>query len=194
MLRWLAALLLAAGAGALRLPVVRAPGLAQRLAASFLAPAILSLCLAASPDAALAVSGGGKDFSGQNLEGSDFSGQKLAGKDFRGIMGANVNFRGANLGGTSFFKSDLAKADFSGADLTRASLEEAGLEGVNFENAVLQSAYLTRTVADAASIAGADFSEAVMPTSTQKALCARDDATGENPTTGVATRDSLMCP
>lgn len=73
-------------------------------------------------------------------------------------------------------------------------MEEAGLEGVNFDGAILQSAYLTRTIADAASIQGADFSEAVMPGSTLKALCARKDATGENPTTRVPTRDSLMCP
>jgi uncharacterized protein YjbI with pentapeptide repeats len=73
-------------------------------------------------------------------------------------------------------------------------LEEAGLDGVNLENAILQSAYLTRTIADAASIQGADFSEAVMPGPTLKLLCGREDATGENPTTGVSTRESLMCP
>jgi hypothetical protein len=48
----------------------RMPEAAQRIAASCLVPACLSLCLlASSPDAALAVSGGGKDFSGQELEG-----------------------------------------------------------------------------------------------------------------------------
>jgi len=61
-------------------------------------------------------------------------------------------------------------------------------------DANLQSAYLTKTIGDAASIKGADFSEAVMPTFTQKMLCGRADAIGENTKTGVATRDSLMCP
>ena len=178
---------LASQADALRLPQPLAH------AAACLAPACLSLCLLATPPA-IAVSGGGKDFSGQELEGRDFSGQKLTGKEFRGIMGANANFENAKLASTSFFKADLSKANFAGADLTGASLEEAGLDGANLENAVLQSAYLTRTIVDAASIKGADFSEAVMPGTTLKALCARADAAGENPTTGVDTRDSLMCP
>ena len=56
------------------------------------------------------------------------------------------------------------------------------------------SSYLTRTVIDAASIVGADFSEAIMPEKTSKALCARADAKGINPATKVDTRESLMCP
>ena len=56
----------------------------------------------------------------------------------------------------------------AGADLTSASLEEAGLDGALLSGAVLQSAYLTGSVADAKDITGADFSEAVMPTYTQK--------------------------
>ena len=68
------------------------------------------------------------------------------------------------------------------------------MEGVNFDQAVLQSAYLTKTIADAKSIVGADFSDAVMPTYTQKALCEREDAKGTNSITKVETRESLMCP
>ena len=76
--------------------------------------------------------------------------------------------------------------------MTGASLEEAGLDGVEFDNAVLVSSYLTRTIMDAKSIAGADFSDAVMPTKTQVALCGRDDATGKNPATQVETRASRL--
>merc|ERR1712087_571550 len=115
------------------------------------------------------------------------------GKEFRGIFGTKINFKGASLQAASFFKADMNDAIFDGADLTGASLENAGLEGASFENAVLASSYLTSTITDAKSIAGADFSEAVMPKDIQKALCKRADANGVNPTTQVDTRESLMC-
>merc|ERR1711974_544844 len=154
---------------------------------------LLAASLIIGPHACLAVSGGGKDFSGASLEDQDFSDRNLVGKEFRGIRGAGVIFKNANLGSTSFFKADLSNADFSGADLSAASLEEAGLDGALLTGAVLQSSYLTSSVSDAKDIKGADFSEAVMPSYTQKLLCGRKDATGTNPTTGIETRDSLMC-
>ena len=143
---------------------------------------------------ALAVSGGGKDFSGSSVEGKDFSGQGLKGKEFRGSRCANANFEGAGLQSTSFFQADLSNVNMKGADLTGASLEEAGLDGVDLSNAVVVSSYVSRTIADVASITGADFSEAVMPEKTLKALCSREDAKGVNPKTQVETRESLMCP
>ena len=78
--------------------------------------------------------------------------------------------------------------------MTGASLEEAGVDGVDFSDTVFVSSYFTRTIADAKNIKGADFSEAIMPEKTLKALCARPDAAGSNPKTGVETRESLMCP
>ena len=153
----------------------------------------LASCLTCAP-AAYAVSGGGKDFSGTSIEGQDFSGQKLDRKEFRGTRAAGAMFKGTGLASTSFFQADLSKATFEGADLTGASLEEAGLDEADLSNAVLANAYLSRTIADAAIITGADFSDAVMPTKTQAALCLRDDAKGTNPKTSVPTRESLMCP
>lgn len=144
--------------------------------------------------AALAVSGGGKDFSGQSLEGEDLSGKSFRGKEFRGIRGANARFVKTDLSSTSFFKADLTGADLTGANLQGASLEETGLDGAVLDDAVLESAYLTKTIDTAKSIRGADFSDAVMPTYTQRALCERPDAIGTNSKTGVPTRDSLMCP
>jgi uncharacterized protein YjbI with pentapeptide repeats len=156
--------------------------------------AALVASMAFAPAESFAVSGGGKDFSGMALEGQDFSGQKLRGKEFRGSRGANADFKGADLASTSFFQADLSNASFAGADLTGASLEEAGVDGADFSDAVCVSSYFTRTISDAKNIKGADFSEAIMPEKTLKALCDRPDATGTNSKTGVQTRESLMCP
>ena len=72
--------------------------------------AVAGALLCSSADAALAVSGGGKDFSGMGVEGQDFSGQKLSGKEFRGIRGAGANFKASKLDASSFFKADLSNA------------------------------------------------------------------------------------
>ena len=154
--------------------------------------ALATVLACAAP--ALAVSGGGKDFSGSDISGQSFVDQQLSGKEFRGSKAKGTNFKGANLAGASFYKGFLDEADFTGANLKGASLEEAGMEGAILDGAVLESAYLTKTIDEAKSIKGADFTEAVMPTFTQKALCARADATGTNAKTGVDTRESLMCP
>lgn len=42
-------------------------------------------------------------------------------------------------------------------------------------------------------ISGADFTDALIRKDVAKALCARKDARGTNPTTGTDTRDSLLC-
>ena len=169
----------------------RAPiGALQRLPIAACALAVVLSCT----DPAIAVSGGGKDFSGADIRGQDLAGQSLSGKEFRGTFAKGATLKGATLKGCSFFKAEMLEVDFTNADLTGASLEEAGLDGAIMDGAVLESAYMTKTIADAESIKGADFTDAVMPTYTQKALCARADAIGTNAKTGVETRESLMCP
>ena len=69
----------------------------------------------------------------------------------------------------------------------------SGLEGAILDQAVMTNAYLSKTIADVKSAKGADFSEAVLPPYAQKSLCASGIG-GTNEKTGVATRDSLMCP
>ena len=74
--------------------------LAQRGAAAVLALAALATVLACTTPA-LAVSGGGKDFSGIDVSGQSFADQQLVGKEFRGSKAKGTIFKGANLAGAS---------------------------------------------------------------------------------------------
>jgi len=48
---------------------------------------------------------------------------------------------------------------------------------------------------DAKSIENADFTDAQLPPKLLERICEKKDfATGTNPATGEATRDTLMCP
>ena len=145
-----------------------------------------------------AISGGGKDYAEQDLKGSIFSKQKLNEKDFSGAQCQNCDFTGAQLRGARFYKSNLKGANFEGADLTGASLEGSALDETSFRNSILEGAYFSSSsLVKTADINGADFTEALLRDDMSKKLCdgnsVRQKASGENPTTGVATRDSLFC-
>ena len=58
----------------------------------------------------------------------------------------------------------------------------------------IQGAYLSASIANVATIEGADFTDAQMPEFTLKTLCERADIKGINPKTGASTSESLMCP
>lgn len=141
---------------------------------------------------ASAISGGGLDYAELNLTGKDFSNGKYKSKDFSGAIAKEVNFSGSDLRGVRFFKADLKKANFSGANLGTASLEEADLDGTIFTNAVATGSYFNN-MDNVGDISGADFTDALIRKDVAKALCARPDAKGTNPTTGTDTRESLLC-
>eukprot|EP00611_Tribonema_gayanum_P012220 TRINITY_DN22855_c0_g1_i1.p1 TRINITY_DN22855_c0_g1~~TRINITY_DN22855_c0_g1_i1.p1 ORF type:complete len:218 (+),score=52.78 TRINITY_DN22855_c0_g1_i1:1030-1683(+) len=165
----------------------------RRIAGAFLATATLVAGATLMPVPAEAVSGGGMDYSGLNISGQDFSKGKYKEKDFSGCIAKETIFKGSDLRGARFFKADLDQADFTGANLAAASLEGANMEGTTLKDAVLEGTYFSQTLEGVKDITGADFTEASMRKDVQRLMCKRPDATGTNPTTGVDTRDSLLC-
>jgi uncharacterized protein YjbI with pentapeptide repeats len=110
------------------------------------------------------------------------------------VLAKATKFSGSNLQGCRFFKAYLVKTDFSNADLRGATLEDTSMDEANFRNTVAAGAYFSAGIIDAADLENADFTDALFPTKTLPLLCDRPDVKGTNPTTGVDTRESLLCP
>ena len=65
----------------------------------------------------------------------------------------------------------------------------------NLKNAILKEVYVSgATLFDGVKdIEGSDWSETYLRSDQRKYLCSHPTAKGTNPSTGVDTRDSLMC-
>ena len=110
------------------------------------------------------------------------------------VIAKGTKFMNSNLQGCRFYKAYLVNADFSGADLGGAALEDTSMDGASLKGSVAAGAYFSASLLDVATLEDADFTDASIPLKTLPQVCARPDAKGTNPVTGVDTAESLMCP
>ena len=131
------------------------------------------------------------DYAKQVLIGADFHGADLQGVTFNLTNLRGANFSGADLRNASLFGAKLQEADFTGADLRQATLDSAVFEGTDLRNARLDDAFAFNTRFLDVRIDGADFTNVPLRGDALKRLCAV--ASGTNPSSGRATRDTLGC-
>ena len=94
----------------------------------------------------------------------------------------------------SFLGRERADSNFDGADFTNAIVDRANFKGSSLKGTIFKNAVLTSTSFEDANVEGADFTEAALGSFDIKSLCKNPTLTGQNPTTGVDTRESVGCP
>ena len=178
----------------------------QLIAASMILPSLRARCDELDVRPSLKVSGGSASTStrtgrktvvktvtrGVNLEGADFSNGSFEGVSFQQSILRQANFDGCSLRDASFFDADLSGASFIGADLRGANFELANIRNADFSNANLSGAYIgSTTKLSGVVINGSDWSDTLLRKDQQSFLC--NIAQGVNQSTGVDTKESLMC-
>ncbi|KAG0576931.1 hypothetical protein KC19_5G119000 [Ceratodon purpureus] len=131
-----------------------------------------------------------------SFDHADLRGRNMSGEDLKGVVFAACDCRKINLEGSNMDGSTDTFAGFEGGNLknsswVRAFADRVVFRGANLQNANFTDAVLSGSQFDGADITGADFSDALVDNYQRLQMCRR--AKGTNPTTGVATRESLFC-
>lgn len=132
---------------------------------------------------------------GVNLDHSNFANQNLKGVAFQQSVVRDTDFSNSNLYGASFFDATVDGSNFNGADMTLANVEMAQFNRATMKNTVAREMYVSGATLfeGLRDLEGSDWTDTFLRADQQKYLCSHPTAKGINPTTGVSTRESLMC-
>jgi len=115
------------------------------------------------------------------------------GFDLSGALMAEGDFTSSNFKETQLSKVWAPRAKFDGAVFTNGVIDRAYFKGASFKGALFINAVLSGSSFEDADLTDADFTDAYIGDFDQRKLCKNPLLQGENPSTGVPTRESAGC-